>query len=83
MSEVMKEADRINDEYEIKLYCRPSDEELRKMDEELYLEEGFNNGRNEVILNMHKDNVPIETIAKYTNLSCEEVNKIILEKESK
>ena len=87
MSELMDEAKRISDDYEIKLYCRPSDEELRQMDEEVYREEGFNSGydsgRAEIIINMHKDNVPIETIAKYVNLSCEDVMKVIEEDESK
>ena len=107
MSELMDEAKRISDDYEIKLYCRPSDEELRQMDEETYREEGFKNGydsgydsgydtgyesgcdsgrkekQHEIIINMHKDNVPIETIAKYVNLSCEDVIKVIEEEESK
>ncbi len=91
MSELMDEAKRISDDYEIKLYCRPSDEELRQMDEEVYREEGSNSGydsgydsgRAEIIINMHKDNVPIETIAKYVNLSCEDVMKVIEGEESK
>ena len=87
MSELMDEAKRISDDYEIKLYCRPSDEELRQMDEEVYREEGYDSGskekQHEIIINMHKDNVPIENIAKYTNLSCEDVMKVIEEKETK
>ena len=98
MSELMDEAKRISDDYEIKLYCRPSDEELRQMDEEVYREEGYSNGydsgydtglnngrieeKHEIVINMHKENIPIETIAKCTNLSCEDVMKVI-EEESK
>ena len=41
------------------------------------IEQGLQRKEKEVVINMYKDNLPIETISKYTNLSCEQVNQII------
>ena len=93
MNEVIRKARLIAGKDKLDLYYIP-DDAIRRMDEELYLEEGFNNGykegrdfginekQNEIILNMYHDNVPVEKISEYTKLSCEEVNKVIKEKES-
>ena len=43
------------------------------------ISEGSETTRREMIINMFKDNLPLETIAKYSNLSEEEVLKIISE----
>ena len=41
------------------------------------LEQGKQDEKIETILTMSKDNISVETIAKYTRLTVEEVNKII------
>ena len=41
------------------------------------LEQGKQDEKIETILAMSKDNISVETIAKYTRLTVEEVNKII------
>ena len=41
------------------------------------LEQGKQDEKMELILAMLKDNIPVETIAKYTRLTVEEVNIII------
>ena len=60
-------------EYNKKLYCKI------RFDEgyEEGLEQGKHDEKIETILAMSKDNISIETIAKYTRLTVEEVNKII------
>ena len=40
-------------------------------------EEGIEEGKKEVILNMHKKGMEIELIAKAVNLSIDDVNKIL------
>ena len=41
------------------------------------LEQGKQDEKIETILAMSKDNISVETIAKYTRLTVEEVNKIL------
>ena len=41
------------------------------------IEQGKQSEKIEMILAMSKDNIPVETIAKYTRLTVEEVNIII------
>ena len=40
-------------------------------------ERGIKENQKTVVLNMHKDNIPLDTIAKYVNLTTNEVEKII------
>ena len=40
-------------------------------------EEGILENQKEVVLNMHKDNVNLETISKYTKLTIEEIEEIL------
>ena len=40
-------------------------------------EQGIQKNQREVVINMYKDNLQIETISKYTNLSLEEIKNII------
>ena len=91
MSDVIKEAKEIADDDHIKLFF--TEEEVRRLDgEERYeaglkdgIQEGIKQGiaqgieqRNqEMVINMYNDKVSIETIAKYANLTTEEVQKII------
>ena len=41
------------------------------------IEMGIQKNRKEVIINMYNDNLPIEKIAKYTNVSVDEINEIV------
>ena len=41
------------------------------------IQEGIEKKQKEMILNMYKDNLPIETISKYANLSISKVEEII------
>ena len=41
------------------------------------IQQGIQENKKEIILNMHNDNMSIEVISKYTNLSVEEVKEII------
>ena len=66
-----------------------TDEELMKQDQEFYFKKGKEFGKQEgielgkqenkieMIINMFNDNVSLDTIAKYSNLSMDEVKKII------
>ena len=91
MSEIMEEAKQIAGVEKMNLYL--SDEELLKLDQEEYYQKGIKEGikegieqgikegieqnRCEMIINMYKDKMPIETIAKYSNLSIKEIKNII------
>lgn len=54
-----------------------SKEKDREMIENSLLEEGFDNGKKEMILNLYKLDTPINILAKASNLTEEEVKKII------
>ena len=93
MEKVVKEAREIAGLDNLNLYF--SEEEVQKMDMEESYEKGFNAGkeegfnagivqtRQEMIINFYNNNVPIEIIAKSSNLSLEEINKIIQNNENK
>ena len=42
------------------------------------IKEGILENQKEVVLNMYKDNLDLETISKVTNLSLEKINEIII-----
>ena len=46
------------------------------------IERGSLEKQNEMVINMSKDNVNLELIAKYSNLTIEEVKKIIKENDN-
>ena len=54
-----------------------TDEEVLEMDKKYFIEQGIQQNKQEMILNMHKLNLPLETIASCANLTVEEVSKII------
>ena len=70
-----------------------SEEEIMKLDEafireqsyhdgiEVGIQTGIQTGINKTIINMHKKKMPIKLIAEYTNLTIDEVKKIISKKE--
>ena len=75
MKEYMSDAiDASNDKNIREIY----DKEL--LVQEAYKEEAFNEGAHkrelEIARNMLKDNLPIETISKYTNLTIDEINSL-------
>ena len=88
MEELMNESKKIAEDKLIDLYI-PEDV-IRKMDQELYIEQGYNNGYNsgsnekqkEIILNLYHKNIPIDTISECTNLSINEVEKIVNDKKN-
>ena len=83
MKEIVDEAKKIAGKENSFLYL--SDEEIFKQDQEHYFNEGVKEGiiknRKEMILNMCHQNVPVDTIALYANISSDDVLKIIKENE--
>lgn len=77
MEKVYDEANQIAGNQEMNLYF--SDEELIEMDKKHYIRENLK----QVISNMIKLNMPIDTISKVTDLSIPEVETIIKELETK
>ena len=81
MSEIIKESKKIAGIMDLDLYM--SDEELLARDQEHNyqkgIEEGITKTKKEMILNMYNDKLSLDTISKYSNLSIDEVKKIINE----
>ena len=79
MKEVIKNADQIAGKEKVSLYL--SDDEITRLDQEYYLNEGYEKGleekTKEMILAMAKENIEVETIAKCANLSIDEVKDIL------
>ena len=75
MKEIINEAKQIAGVEKMNLYL--TDEEILKLDQEDYYQKGVDETKKEIIINMFNDKVSIGTIAKYSNLSIDEVQKII------
>ena len=83
MEDVVKEAKEIAEDDHIKLFF--TEEEVRRLDGEIRYDAGFKDGheqgiqeaKKEIVVNMYNNNVPIKTIAKYLNLTLEEIQNII------
>ena len=83
MENVINNAKEIAGEYKIPLYLPES--KIRRLDREEAVNEGYNSGKldgieqkqTEMIMNMYNDSLDLNVIAKYANLSIEEVNNII------
>ena len=79
MEKVIKTAKEIAGREKIPLYL--SESEIRRLDREEAVEEGFNAGikqkQTEMIINMYNKNIDINTIAEVSNLSLKEVKQII------
>ena len=83
MENVINNAKEIAGEYKIPLYLPES--EIRRLDREEAVNEGYNSGKldgieqkqTEMIINMYNKKFDINTIAEISNLSIEEVNNII------
>ena len=82
MEEVIDVAKAIADKKKIPLYL--SESEIRRLDREEAVEEGYSVGkadgieqnRTEMIINMYKDNLDLNVIAKYANTSVDNVKDI-------
>ena len=81
MESVVEEARGIAGELKIPLYL--SEEEIRRLDREEAVNEGAENAKKEMIVNMLKKNVDIKFISEIAELSVEEVEKIIKEHQDK
>ena len=85
MEKVVKEAKEIAGIDNLNLYF--SEDEVQRLDREESYEKGFNAGiaqnRQEMVINLYNNNVPIEIISKSANLSIDEVNEIIQNSENK
>ena len=87
MEEVIDVAKAIADKKKIPLYL--SESEIRRLDREEAVEEGYSAGKadgitlgieqkqTEMIINMHEKNIDNKTIADVSNISIDEVKKII------
>ena len=75
MSEIIDESKKIAGIMDLDLYL--TDEELLAKDQEHYYQKGLEQRTKEIVINMYNDNLPIEKISKYINLSIAEVNNII------
>ena len=83
MENVINNAKEIAGEYKIPLYLPES--EIRRLDREEAVNEGYNSGkldgieqnRTELVINFYNNGVPINIISKSSGLSENEVKKII------
>ena len=83
MENVINNAKEIAGEYKIPLYLPES--EIRRLDREEAVNEGYNSGiidgieqnRTEMVINFYNNGVPINIISKSSGLSENEVNNII------
>ena len=92
MKDVVNESKEIAGLMEVPLFPY-TDEEVFELDKKYYIDEGIKEGiekgfgqgleqgilknRQEMIINMHNHNIPLDTIAKCANLEVSEVEKII------
>lgn len=85
MGKVVKEAKEIAGLDNLNLYF--SEEEVQRLDREESYEKGYNAGivqtKQEMVINLYNNNVPIEIISKSANLTTREVNEIIRNNENK
>ena len=89
MGEIIKDEKQITGIEKMNLYL--TDEEIIKEDQELFYKKGIKEGikqgieqgivknKEEMIINMNRENISIEIIAKCTGLQVNEVKKIITE----
>ena len=75
MEKVIKNAEEIAGKEKMSLYL--SNDEITKLDQEYHQKTGRKEREEEIIVNMYNDHLPIKNIAKYTDLSTDEVQEII------
>ena len=75
MEEVVKIAREISGREKIPLFL--SEDEIRRLDREEAVQEGYDAGKTEMIVNLFNNGVSLDIIAKSANLKLEEVQNII------
>ena len=78
MEDVVKVAREISGKEKIPLYL--SEDEIRRLDREEAVEEGYDKAQKEMIINFYNNGATLELISKSTGLSIEEIKKIINQK---
>ena len=77
MAEIIKKAKEIAGKEKMPLYL--ADDEIRRLDQEYHYNKGAETTKKEMIINFYNNQVSIDIISKSSNLSVEEVEKIIKE----
>ena len=77
MEEVVKIAREISGKEKIPLYL--SEDEIRRLDREEAVEEGYAAGKKEMVINMYNKNISLDIISEVSNLPKEEIQKILEE----
>ena len=81
MEQVIKNAKEISVKDKIPLYL--SESEIRRLDREEALQEGYDAGydtcKQDMIMNFYKNNISLDIISDATNLSLDEIKKVIEE----
>ena len=82
MKKVIKESQKIAGALNVPLYFPLTDEEVEKLDEQYFINQGKLQEKLEIVINFFKKGIPIETIAECASLTTDEVKKIINENKS-
>ena len=86
MKEVIKESKKIAGTLKVPLYYPLTDEEVEKLDEQYFINQGIQQGKlqekSEIVINLFKKDIPIKTIAECASLTTDEVKNIINENKS-
>ena len=86
MKEVIKESKKIAGALRVPLYYPLTDEEVEKLDEQYFINQGIQQGKlqekSEIVINLFKKDIPIKTIAECASLTTDEVKNIINENKS-
>jgi len=80
MKEIIDESKKIAGIEKMNLYL--TDEEMMELDKKHYIEVGEEKKEREMIINMYKKNINLETISDISNLSLDKVQKIINEEQA-
>ena len=81
MENVIKTAKEIAGKEKIPLYLPES--EVRRLDREEAVQEGYDTGKKEMIINFYNNGISLDIIAKASKLTIENVQKIIDENKEK
>lgn len=77
MMKVVNESKKIAGKLYLPLFYPLLYDEVRALDEQYYINEGAKKPKYEMIINLFKNNVPLNIIMKSSGLSKKEVKKII------
>ena len=79
MKDIIDESKKIAGIEKMNLYL--TDEEMMELDKKHYIEVGEEKNRREMIINMNKKKIDIQTISDISNLSYDDIQKIIKEEQ--